>query len=131
MPVEAPSLGRRLLRGWLWGMLYGQWWTLWFVISSFLWRMDQATSPGMIVVTIVYAIVNGFFGSLAGLVIGALNADETAGAGIGIGAGMLIMLLEVVVFRSAFQLVNIFFYFFTGRYVGSGIAGRVQRPVVL
>src|SRR5688572_15498176 len=32
-----PGPVRRITRGMLWGILYGQWWTLWTIIAGFLW----------------------------------------------------------------------------------------------
>src|SRR5438132_1091447 len=32
-----PGIGRRLVRGLLWGAIYGQWWTLFTIISPFIW----------------------------------------------------------------------------------------------
>src|SRR5690349_10756556 len=33
----APGPGRRMARGMFWGILYGQWWTLWTIASEFIW----------------------------------------------------------------------------------------------
>jgi hypothetical protein len=74
-------------------------------------------------------VIFGFFGSLTGILIGSANASESIGTGIGIGMGVLLCLLEVLFSRSAGGLVNLIFYFFTGRYVGRGITGRVQQPL--
>lgn len=125
---QPPSVGRRLLRGWGWGIVYGQWWTLWSFISAIIWGRASA-DPRFIALTLQDLIVFGFFGSLVGLTIGAANLDEDQGSYVGIGAGMLVLGLEFLQSGSALSLINVFFYFFTGRYVGRGIAGRVQQPV--
>ncbi len=123
-PGREPGIGKRLLRGWLWGIVYGQWWTLWTVISTFLWNADKF-NPGA---TLVMAFIYGFFGSLTGIVIAATNAREGTAAGIGVAAGLLMMGLEVLI-GGALAFINIIWYFFTGRYVGAGLAGRVHSLI--
>jgi hypothetical protein len=126
--VTPPSVLRRIGRGWMWGGLYGQWWTLWSVISGFIW--GQASLNGeWVVATLLMAIIYGFFGSLTGLIIGAANASPNAGTNIGVGVGLFLCLLELALSRDPKALINVIFYFFTGRYVGAGITGRVQHPV--
>lgn len=127
---QPPSVGLRLLRGWGWGLLYGQWWTLWTVVSAFVGiggrpTFDAAFFFGMI----VYAFAYGFFGSLAGLIIGAANLEEDQAVYVGVGAGLLLLGLEFLMSRSPGTFINIVFYFFTGRFIGRGIAGRVQALV--
>jgi hypothetical protein len=38
-------------------------------------------------------------------------------------------LLEALALHSFEGLLNVFFYYFTGRFVGAGITWRVQQPV--
>jgi hypothetical protein len=119
---------RRIARGMGWGILHGQWWTLWTVLSMFLW--GHGSFDGEMVAEIVLrAFIFGFFGSLTGLIIGAANASEGLGAHIGVGVGVLLCLMQAALFQSATLLINLIFYYFTGRYVGAGIAGRVQQPL--
>jgi hypothetical protein len=125
----APSIGRRILRGMLWGVWYGQWWTLWSVLSLFLWGQGSF-GAGLVLYVLLKAIVNGFFGSLAGLIIGAVDASPSIGAAIGIGTGLVLCGAWALLFQNAMQLINFFFYFITGRFVGFGITGRVQKPVL-
>lgn len=127
---KPPSLGLRLLRGWGWGIVYGQWWTLWTLVSAFVGIGGRPTFNAAFFFGIaVYAVGAGFFGSLVGLIIGAANLDEDRGLYVGVGAGLLLLGLEFLMSQSPSALINIFFYFFTGRYIGRGIAGRVQQPV--
>jgi hypothetical protein len=121
----APGILRRLGRGWFWGICYGQWWTLMTVASSLLWGHGLPGIGDILVMAFWY----GFFGSLAGIVIGAANAFPARGAAIGVGAGIVVCLIEAALSHSAGELVNLVFYFFTGRFVGAGIAWRVQQPV--
>jgi hypothetical protein len=123
-----PGPVRRVLRGMGWGVLYGQWWTLWTLLSMFIWG-HGSFSARIVIYLMVMAVVFGFFGSVTGVIIGALNASESTGTIIGVGMGILLCLLEVLLARSAGGLVNLIFYFFTGRYVGRGITGRVQQPL--
>jgi hypothetical protein len=127
---KPPSVGLRLLRGWGWGIVYGQWWTLWTLISAFVGIGGRPTfNAEFFIGMVVYAVAFGFFGSLAGLIIGAANLEEEQGVYVGVGAGLLLLGLEFLMSQSALAFINIFFYFFTGRYIGRGIAGRVQQPV--
>ncbi|MFN3648926.1 MAG: tetratricopeptide repeat protein [Armatimonadota bacterium] len=124
---KLPGIGRRFLRGWGWGLLYGQWWTLWSTISMFLFSRGSVPSDWW-VETIGQAIIYGFFGAITGWIIGLANLDEEKGWMVGVGAGLIILGLEMLL-GGGFMAINIFFYVFTGRYIGAGIASRVQRPV--
>src|ERR1051326_2642918 len=108
---NSPGLGRRILRGLLWGALYGQWWTVWTLFSMFFWGHMSFDGSGLVVVVGFIAIVFGFFGSLTGLVIGAANAMPSTGMAIGIGAGVVLCLLEAAATHSAGMLMNLVFYF--------------------
>ncbi|MGV3720016.1 MAG: hypothetical protein ACO1SX_03815, partial [Actinomycetota bacterium] len=125
---KPPSIGRRLLRGWGWGMLYGQWWTLWSIISWVLWGR-ASLDPKFFIGVLIYAVAYGFVGSLVGIIIGAANLDEDQGVYVGVGAGVVIMGLRFLLSPDPMQFLNIIFYYFTGRYIGGGVAGRVQQPV--
>lgn len=127
---QPPSLGKRLLRGWGWGLFYGQWWTLWTLISAVIGIGGRPTfNAAFFIGLVIYGIAYGVFGSLAGLIIGAANLEEDQATYVGVGAGLLLLGLEFLMNQSPGTLINIFFYFFTGRYIGRGIAGRVQVPV--
>jgi hypothetical protein len=126
--MEPPGVGRRLARGWVWGILYGQWWTLWTVISGALWGGLHFTVPEILTL-VVMALAFAFFGSLCGLIIGAINASEGTGTVVGVGTGLLMCLLEALVTKSAFGFINVFWYFVTGRFVGRSITRKVQQPV--
>lgn len=127
-PIDGvpPGLARRIVRGMGWGVLYGQWWTLWRLVSAVLWG-QASLDTSFIVYMVVSAVVFGAAGSLTGIIIGASNASETTGTAIGVGAGIVLCLLQVLLFQSAAMLISLFFYFITGRYVGGGITGRVQQ----
>jgi hypothetical protein len=107
--------------------VFGQWWTLWTVVSSMLW--GGLPSAVDVAGWVLYAFIYSFFGTLAGLVIALSNAGLGVGQGVGVGIGLLLCLIEVVVFKNPRMLVNLFFYFFTGRYIGMSIAAKVQQPV--
>jgi hypothetical protein len=120
-----PGIGRRLVRGLLWGAIYGQWWTLFAIISPFIWGHGSFDLG----VTMLYLVVYGFFGSLTGLIIGAFNASMGTGVALGVGVGLLLCALEALLSRDSGALIKVIFYFFTGRFVGAGITWRVQQPV--
>ena len=128
MEGTRPGPARRIVRGMLWGLLYGQWWTLWTIISTFLWHFDSIDGKA-IFFFLTMGVVYAFFGSLAGLIIGMSNAAHATGMAIGVGVGILVCLLEMLLTRNFGSLINLVFYYFTGRYVGLGITGRVQQPV--
>src|SRR5690242_18356934 len=121
----APGFARRTGRGIFWGFIYGQWWTLLTIFWSFAWG-HGGVSVG---VGILMVIFYGFFGSVAGLIIGMANLPPGPGTIVGVCTGILVCFIEMALSHDAGSLVNIFFYFFTGRFVGAGITGRVQRPV--
>jgi hypothetical protein len=132
-PVVAadPSVGRRILRAVGWGPLYGQWWTVWTVVSGFIWGSALKEGwPAFILGTVIMAFVYGFFGSVTGWIIALVNPDdeEKIGGGIGIGVGLTLCALEVFLLKDPAGLINVFFYFITGRYVGTGLAGRIMAP---
>jgi len=124
---QPPGIGLRLLRGFGWGILYGQYWTLWRLISSVLFGRASFSSE-FLARTLLDLALFGIVGSIVGLIIGAANLDEDQGVYVGVGAGILILGLTLLASQNPFMLINVFFYYFTGRYVGSGVAGRVQRP---
>jgi tetratricopeptide repeat protein len=121
----APGVGLRLLRGWLWGILYGQWWTVWSLVSFFLWN-HQDVGVGLIVLVVIWVVVYGFFGSLTGLIIGAANLDQEQAGWAGVGVAALAFGLETLL--GGFSVVNLVWYFFTGRFIGHGLGARIQHP---
>jgi hypothetical protein len=128
----APGLVRRVGRGLLWGAVYGQWWTLMTIASAlFFGAIHGEISFDLRTVGVIVSLLieYGFAGSVAGLIIGAANASFGTGAAIGVGVGLLLCLLEALGEHSFGGALNIFFYFFTGRFVGAGITWRVQQPV--
>lgn len=127
-----PGLARRVLRGLGWGVIYGQWWTVLTVAWDLFFgatRGDFSFDVRTILAVVIFAIVYGLAGGLTGLIIGASNAPMSAGASVGIGAGLLLCLLETLAMHNFGGLLNVFFYFFTGRFVGAGITWRVHQPV--
>lgn len=128
----APSLGRRILRAVGWGPLYGQYWTLWSAISMVIWGAAFKDGFGDFALeVIVRAFVYAFFGSLTGWIIAFVNPkdEEKVGGGIGIGVGLTICAALVFLMNNPAGLVNAIFYWFTGQFVGSGLARRIARPV--
>lgn len=120
-----PGVGRRLVRGALWGPVHGQWWTVLTVVWSFMMG-----GGGMTVWEgVFYAFFYAFFGGLLGLIIALSNAFPQRGAIIGIVVGVLACLAEMALSHSAGALINLIFYFFTGRFIGAAIAWRVQQPL--
>lgn len=125
---EEPGVGTRLLRGLLWGGVYGQIWT----ILNLFWAavyggMSHGAGP-MIVLAIVFAVVSGGLGMTIGLIIGGANLSGGAGPGVGIVAGILYLVVEGLL-TGQFQPFNIIFYFFTGRFIGALITNKVHQPV--
>jgi hypothetical protein len=128
-----PGLIRRVGRGLVWGLWYGQWWTLWRFLSMLvfggLFGRDR-TFGEMVFLLIFFVVVHAFFGSLAGLVIGLSNASRTTGGYIGVGAALLMFAIEYKLANgSPMLLINLFFWYVTGQEVGKGVSGRVQQRV--
>ncbi len=133
-----PSAGLRIARGLGWGFLWGQWWTVLNLFWAFVWggvnslggKHENLVLMGVIL-GVIFVLVFGVAGAVVGLIIGAMNAPVQTGAVIGIVFGLIFCGLEVVL--GGFQpgmLINIFFWFYTGRYVGAKVAMHVQRPVI-
>jgi len=112
----------------VWGIIYGQWWTLWSTLSLFMWG-GGSFDARIVAYVLNRGVVNAEFGFLAGTIIGATGASLSLGTNIGIGTGILLALLRMVQAGNPLMLVNLFFYYFTGRYVGAGITWRVHQPV--
>jgi hypothetical protein len=125
-----PTTGQRILRGLGWGALYGQWWTLWRFISAMVWGSFSGHAPINIVVWVIeMLVIYSFVGSIAGLIIGAINGNAGSGSVVGIVAGLLCFGVLLLLSPSGIAFLNIFFWFITGRYVGANIARRVQERV--
>ncbi len=129
--MAAPPSGLRFLRGAGWGALFGQWWTLWTIASHLLWHGTDGSFSvgGLALLIVIYAVVYAFFGAIAGLIIAAISAPPGKGALVGIVVGLCVMGIEAMIMGGLGSLINIFFYYVTGRYIGVNIAVRVSRPV--
>lgn len=125
IPGKAPGAARRVLRGLGWGIVFGQIWTALRLFWMLVWSGGGAADQ-LFVGFLIYGIYFGFFGALTGLVIGASNTQRGAllGSVVGVGIG----LLETLIFQSPAMLINLFFFFFTGQWIGGLIMDRVQRP---
>jgi len=129
---QEPTTGQRILRGLGWGALYGQWWTLWNIVSAMIWGGFSGHSSAILVFTVILmVVVFAFMGAIAGLIIGAINGDEGTGTVVGIVFGLLCFGGEMLLAHSGLAFTSIIFWFFTGRYVGRNIGRRVQERVVV
>ncbi|HEV2471849.1 MAG TPA: tetratricopeptide repeat protein [Chthonomonadales bacterium] len=128
--IAPPSSSARILRGLGWGAVYGQWWTLWNMFWLIFWNSVGAGHDIAlyVIIGIVCAIGFGLAGSLLGLIIGAANLDMRKGILAGAAMGIGFFVLEGVLLHSITSIINIFFWYFTGRYVGSRITWRVWQP---
>src|SRR5262249_7081257 len=133
--ANEPSAGTRIARGLGWGILYGQCWTLWFAFRLMMAASMSSSSDSLalaIAVLLVIAAVGcAFLGGLAGLLIGAMNATEDIGAGIGIVIGLGLMGVQYLIgLRTGLGLIlGFFFALALGRFVGSGIANKINQTV--
>lgn len=126
---QTPSLELRLARGLGWGALYGQWWTLWTLFSMFAFGGGKNMAI-LIAFVLVFAVLFAVAGMGVGLIIGATNVRPDKGALIGIAVALALMGLEFLFFgQDPRMLINIFFWFFTGRFIGASVAVRVQKAV--
>ena len=125
----APDLGTRLTRGLGWGALYGQWWTAWMMFWTVAWNFKDFSMPGLFLLLAVFVGIFTVGGVVAGLIIAVLPPAVSSGAAVGVTFGIIFCVIEMLLNGSAQMIVNIFFWFFTGRYVGANIAVRVHRPI--
>ncbi len=127
--MQAPTVGQRIGRGLGWGLVYGQWWTLlntfWFIVYGGL-----SNATGAMIYIVLSMIVFTFMGSLTGLIAAVIDADTNVGSIIGVVAGMILFAAEYfLIGGSPLSLINVFFWFFTGRFVGRMVAAKIQQPV--
>lgn len=125
----APGMGLRLVRGLGWGAAYGQWWTAWNLFWTIVWQFKNVSVPGLVLLTIGMLVIFAAAGILAGLIIAVLPPSVKTGAAVGIVIGLILGGIEMYVEHEAAMVVNAFFWYFTGRYVGANIAVRVHRPI--
>ncbi len=126
---EPPSAGKRVLRGLGWGAVFGQWWTLWEMISSLLWHSGEHAFIYYVIAILILAPIFAVMGSIMGLVIGAMDAHQDTGAIVGVVFGLIILGLKFFLMQSGTVFLGIFFWVVTGRFIGSNIAMRVQQFV--
>lgn len=126
-----PGLGLRMLRGTGWGLLYSLWWTVFSLCGAFLLSLFATKVAVAIVAFALMAVMTTVFhsamGILTGLLVAVLNVDHDAGAWVGFGVGILILVLGMLVGMLAFWAVA--FYICSGWLIGRAIADRVQRPL--
>jgi hypothetical protein len=107
--------------------VYGQWWALWIALSGLIFVGLRGSFQFDWVVLIGNVLFFGLAGILTGVIVAFTNGKRSTGGTVGIVVGIALCGLEMLLARSAFSLFNIFFFFVTGRFVGSGLAGRVWR----
>ncbi len=127
---SAPGVGLRLLRGFGWGLLYCQVWTVFsllgaLVISLFTSRIELAIIAFLILAALS-TMFHSAMGVLTGVVVALMNADEDMGAWIGASVGLLILLIGIQFGFLAFW--SVVFYLLVGRWIGKSVAARVQKP---
>jgi hypothetical protein len=127
----SPGMGRRLLRGVGWGLLYSLWWTVFSLIGAFLLSLFATKVEHAVIAFALMGVMATLFhsamGALAGVVTALLNADEDGGAWVGGSVGFLILLIGL--FAGLLAMWAIVFYIGTGISIGRAIAFRVQKPV--
>jgi tetratricopeptide (TPR) repeat protein len=127
---EAPSTGTRLLRGLGYGALIGQYWTAWNLFWYVVWNFKDAMNAGLVLVALGCIVIFGFAGAILGLVCALTPPNLKIGMGVGVAFGLGFMALEVLLLKGgSSSLINVFFWFYTGRYVGVKTAIAVHRPV--
>jgi hypothetical protein len=86
-------------------------------------------TPVILLILVAFVGLFTVGGVVAGLIIAALKPSLTTGIAVGVVIGIGFCALEVLKFGGAEMYINIFFWFFTGRYIGANIAARVHRPI--
>ena len=127
---EAPNTGTRLLRGLGYGALMGQYWTGWNLFWIIVWNFRESMNTSMILLVLLFVVVFGFAGALLGVICALTPPNLKIGLGVGVAFGLGFMALEALLLKGgASSFINIFFWFYTGRYVGVKTAIAVHRPV--
>ncbi len=126
--AQAPGIGARLLRGWGWGLVYGQYWTAWNLFWTLVWQGSKLGVEGMAITSVIMALFFAFCGSTLGLLMAITNAREGTAMIMTLAVGLGLFILELTVLGGS--PINFFFWFFTSRFVGTGIFNKVQEPVV-
>ena len=135
MPVPVavePGLGLRLLRGLGWGALYGQWWTVWMIFWTVAWGFSDVTAHTAfyILLFVAFCVVFMAGGAILGLILALLRANPEGGGFLGIIVGVIFFALEMWLTQaSPSAWVNVIFWFYTGRFVGTNVAARIMQPV--
>jgi hypothetical protein len=126
-----PGIGCRLLRGLGWGLLYCQVWTvvslLGAVVASLFTTKVEHAIVAFLVLGLMTTLFHSAMGLLTGVLVAVLNADEDAGAWVGMSVGFLILLCGL--FAGMLAMWAGVFYLFVGRWIGRSVAERVQKPV--
>jgi hypothetical protein len=128
-----PSLGKRLCRGLGWGALYGQWWTVWIIFWELVWGAvdGEGIEPvALVLAGLVMAVVFATAGGLMGMVIGISEGTLENGPLLGIIVGVLFFALEVWL-TGRLAAWNLFFWYFTGRFIGARVTLKIAEPVAL
>ncbi len=127
-PATAP-MGARLLRGALWGVCYGQWWTAWFLFhhAKHNLRLDEVGMmlSMLVPVALLTVLCMAAAGVVAGTVIGAANPSPGIATIMAMAVGLVVWFLEWRFFHGAPW--NIPFWLVTSRFVGAGVWGKLQR----
>jgi hypothetical protein len=126
--VVPSSVSARALKGLGWGAAYGQYWTIWSVVWLAIDSGGHASTMDLVAISILYAIACSIVGGLVGLVVFTKRGNRVLGQTAGVVGGMVLLGLEFLLYRDDPKiLVNIIFWYLTGRFVGRMIGNSSKR----
>lgn len=134
MMGREPSTGEKFMRGAMWGALYCQMWSLWTIgLSIALPLMATTKSEGFtalaaILISLIIMVIFAVIGAILGLIIAAINGDESSGSMVGITTAVLLIAANFFLFRGQI-LVGIFFWFVSGRFIGTSVGKKIQERI--
>ncbi len=126
--VVPSSASSRVVKGMGWGAAYGQYWTIWSVLWLAIDLGGHADTTGLVALSILYAIACSIVGGLVGIFVFVKRGNRVLGQTAGVIGGMVLLGLEFLLYHDDPKImVNIIFWYFTGRFVGRMIGNRSQR----
>lgn len=125
--TKKASFASRFFLGIGWGAAYGQYWTLWNIVWLLVFNISRSSVTDLVIISLLYAVVCTVMGSIVGLIVFLMRGNRQNGMIIAIAGGMLLLLVQYLIFRSPYVFLNAIFWFFTGRIVGFRIGLKSER----
>lgn len=125
--TKKASLASRFFLGIGWGAAYGQYWTLWTVAWFLIFNIASSSLADLVYNCVVYVVGCTVMGSIVGLIVFLMRGNRQTGVIAGVAGGILLLIAESLFFHSSMLIINVFFWYFTGRLVGYRIGLKSER----